>query len=1380
MKKKFKIVHLLASILIPKNQLYYFEMFGYRFLLFPIFLLFSLSLFSQENSYLFHTFSPQGGLYYDGVTHIKQDKNGFIWILMEKDLYRFDGFEYKRYRNHFKQKNDLQKKNFRNILVDHIGRLFVVTADGLYLYHKITDTFSKVVHGDITFLSVTPNNTLLMSESNTFGFYDEKKEAFVQIWYKGKPMSNIQSLITDKGDLYFLTWRRNIFKYNEHTKEVKLFYAFKKDGHIKGFCKIDETLWLLSRHNTFHRISLSTGNLLNDIDFLPANETLFSRKILSDKKKNIWIASQNGLYVFNTKNNTYQHYIHDKNNSFSLPNNSVWTVEEDMQKNIWIGTFSGGVSYVNLDRKTYFETQTPLNGGLNHNLISGFAEDNNYLWVATEGGGINQINKKTRKYSYHINDFYKNSIGSNNVKSIIIDKNNDLWFATFRGGLGYYNVKNNYFENYKHTENSNSVLINDLRKLVPDSNLGFWIIYQMDKLNISYYSFRSKLFTHYNLDEKNNKHYIFDMCLDRDNTAWIISYSKLYKLNTKNGTVKTIELPDASMLLGQTLFLDQQGFLWIGTEGKGLVRYNTYTGAFDFFDDILKFNVLTIYSIALDTNYNLWLGTDNGLFKFNTTTNNFLRFDIKDGVQGQVFYPFASYTNKEGKLYFGGTNGFTVVNTKGIKKNLTKPKAFISKFFIDNTLTQPPFTKDYLLDSTTTFPHNLELNYKQSNFGFTFSSDNYLVPEKNRFKYRLKNYDDRWIEVSAQNRSVFYSKIPSGLYNFEVMAANNDGVWGEPLQIKIKRLPAPWLTWWAYSIYMLILAGILYTIIKYYYNQKKLKMKLYLDTLEQEKKEEIHQSQLKFFTYISHDFRTPLSLISASVEKLRKDGLKEYYYRILSGNTKRLLNLVNELMDFRTIESGKMPLQVSQTNINTLIETLAFNFKDYAIQYDIAFNATTNNTNTLDFYADSNILEKIIVNLLDNAFKNTKKGGSVSISTYQNKSFFKPNFKNKISIGNNNYKEHIAIVISDSGIGIPEDAFPHIFENYYKVNTENTNPTFGSGIGLSLVKSLVLLHKGTITAYSEPGQGTDFVICLPIGSFMYTKNELAEKSNIEQKNKYINKQDIILPKQQPNEDFVEEDYTLGKRKILVVEDNHDLRAMLSDYLASDFETIQAENGVIATQILNKQRIDLIISDIMMPKKDGITLCKEVKENINTSHIPFFMLTAKVGVDSKIEGVDSGADVYFEKPINFELLRLSIRNTFRQQQQMREHYSKNFFAEIHELTTSQREHEFLKRFIAILDENLDNPKMDVNQIASKLSMSRSKLYNKIKGITGRSIIEFITSYRLRKAAHLIIEKDLSIREIMTLVGFESQSYFTRAFKKEFASTPTHFGLKHKKK
>jgi len=1349
-----------------------------KFLFF--FLIGTVALSQEKGDYQFQTFSPEGGFNYDGVKKIQQDSNGFIWVLMDNDLFRFDGYEHKSYQSHFNQ-NDVQlEKTFRDIVADQNGQLYVSVTDGLYAYDILQNTFTRIHEDDFLYLWSTADNTLLTTKSNHLGKYDRETDQFTELSYKGKPLTRVQSIIPEENGFFFLSWGRNIFRYNNDTEEVTLFYAFKNDNSIKGFCKINNTIWCLSTDNILNAIDIPTGEFMDSFEFISDAENVYSKMILADKNENIWVASQNGLYVYNTKTNSYQHYVHHKMDPFSLPNNSIWTIEEDAQRNLWIGTYSGGLSYVNLDKKNHFESYSTINSPLNQNLVSGFAEDKENFWIATEGGGINQVDKETNAYTFHESDVNSNSISSNNVKSLIIDHNENLWFATFRGGLGFYNTKTKKFKNYRHSFNDpNSILTDDLRKLSLNSDSGFWIIYQTKSLDLSYYSIEEGLFTHYKISTEDPNYYIFDICQGSDGLVWVLTHNKLYALNRETGDTKKIRLPDSSLLYGQTLAMDGNENLWIGTVGKGLYRYNTKTGVFKNFDEILKFGVSTIFSIILDAKNDLWLGTDNGLFYCNTSTNEIFRFDKDDGVQGQVFYPLATYRDKSGKLYFGGTEGFTIIKPTEIVQDTTKAKVNISSFFIDNIPTNPPVDDSDKLGHTIRFPETIELNHKQSNFGFTFTSDSYLTPKNNRFKYRLKGYDNRWIEVDASNRNVFYSKVPPGTYTFEVVAANSDGVWGWPLDITIKRIPAPWFSWWAYTIYFSIASSVIFVLVRYYYNQKKLKMQLYLDKLNQEKKEEIHQSQLTFFTSISHDFRTPLSLISAAVDKLREEGLKEYYYRILSGNTKRLLGLVTELMDFRKIESDKMPLQVTTSDINNLVNIFAIDFKDYALQHSINFKIDLDPKIPKDIYIDKHILEKVIMNLLNNAFKFTKNDGTISLSTHSNRSDFYSDYSNAVTIGESNLEENcFCIVIRDTGIGISNEALPLIFDSYYKAKTEDFTSVFGTGIGLFIIKNLVLLHKGELTVFSEQGKGSDIIVCFPLDPSIYGPEDFLRIEALEETSSPAVLTEESATDGLESEGFVVENFIKDKKRILLAEDNDDLRQMIADYLSSDFEIIEAENGLIASNILKKTHVDLIVSDIMMPIKDGITFCKEVKENMEHSHIPFILLTAKAGLDSKLEGADSGADIYLEKPIDFNLLRLSLRNVFNQQQQMREYYAKNFFAETHELTTNKRESDFMRKFIAILDENLDKPQMDVNKIASELSMSRSKLYNKIKSITGNSIIEFIKSYRLRKAANLIIDTNLSMREIMIMIGIESQSYFSRSFKKEFGETPTSFGAKHK--
>jgi signal transduction histidine kinase/DNA-binding response OmpR family regulator len=720
--------------------------------------------------------------------------------------------------------------------------------------------------------------------------------------------------------------------------------------------------------------------------------------------------------------------------------------------------------------------------------------------------------------------------------------------------------------------------------------------------------------------------------------------------------------------------------------------------------------------------------------------------------------------SKDAKLYFGTTNGFTILDPRKISINSHVPKVIISEFFINYKPTKLNIQHKPQTDEIT-------LKYNENNFGFKFSSDNFLIPEKTKFKYRLKGYDEDWIQVTSHNRTANYSKVPAGVYYFEVLATNNDGIWSnKPTRLKVIQYPAPWFSTPAYILYFIISIILIFYIIRYFKTKKELKLQLYLENIEKQKKDEINQSQLRFFTNISHDFKTPLSLIIASLDSLRKEGLKEYYYNILNNNAKRLLNLVNELMDFRAIEYGKIKLEVEPLNFNKFITNISADFNDLARQKNISYDISCDSEMPQKLYFDKNIIEKVVMNLLHNAFKYTKANGQISIKTHTK--VLKSKFSNNYVVESDYKTENcFYLTVSDSGVGISKDSIKTIFERFYKVSSNNLDSHLGTGIGLGLVKSLVMLHRGTITVSSERTKGTSITVGFSFDKDIYDKENIIEKNDVEDYDEEID--DEI------NEMSTPRIPQKNKKKILFAEDNEELRTLISDYLSSDFDIIQAEDGMIAKKILSTKYIDLVISDIMMPGMDGITLSKNIKSNIETSHIPLMLLTAKSGTESKIEGADSGADYYFEKPISPELLKKTIENIFKQQQQLREYYAKNNFANNAEFTSNDRDAEFIRDFIEVININIKDSNTNINNIATAMSMSRSKLYRKIKTMTGMSIIEFILNYKLKKAAKLIIEEDITMREVMDIIGIESQAYFTNAFKKEFGETPTAFAARHKK-
>lgn len=1334
--------------------------------LFLIFLLNWTYIYAFEKSYKFRTLSPAGGFYYDGVKEIEQDKAGFIWVLMDNELYRFDGYHYKKYYPFFAATQPTKKWTFWNMASDSSGNLYVNTSNGIYRYESVPDKWEWIC-AQASEIEIDSEDVLWVRLQNLWRRFDINTGKSFPPLYDGKKINycNIPLCVYNQNLYSFI--RQRIYRYNSSVGQFELCCTLpgvQKGPHFvqayKGY------MWMYFDKEGLFKIDVSTFKVIKHYKNLPKLLDSSLRSFYVDDKEQIWLGSINGVYIFDSLDESLTHFEHSRLDPFSLPNNSVWTIYGDRQSNVWLGTYSGKLCCVNVNESDAFQTWTPQYGGLNYAPVSAFADANDALWIGTEGGGINRMDKLTG----HISSFSQfNGTSFHNVKSLAIDHNQNLWISTFREGLDKYDIKRNEMIHYRHHKNDKrSLLVDDVRKVILEADSGLWVAYQYPKPIISYFSFHNNSFTHHELDRGGG--YLFDIQRQGENKLWAISNEALYCLDIHTRQVEK-KMPADSIYLGLFTFcLDDSGNIWIGTIGNGLVKYDVNTSEFHPMKDVLQRNIYSVYTLCYDDG-NIWMGTDDGLYCYHIASNHLARFDEGENTQGQVYYPLASMKGMDGKLYFGGTNGFTCVDPKKISYNAYKPKALISNFYIDHEVVRP----DYVLKDSV---REVVLAYDQTNFGFQFSSDSYHIPEKNRFKYRLRGYNDTWITVDAQNRTAMYSKVPAGVYWFEVYAANNDGVWSDaPTVVKVIRKVAPWFSWPAYVLYFLVFSAGVYAVYRHYSEKKRFKLLLYQESLERDKKEQIHQAQLRFFTNISHDFRTPLSLILAALDKLRREGLKEYYYRILNGNVQRLLNLVNELMDFRTVENGMMKLELEPLDINRMVADISNDFVDYAREREIDFRVECDKSLAPSIYADRNIVEKIVMNLLNNSFKYTRGKGTICLKTLNEGTAFVSQYKNSFTVGNCAGR-YYSLVVSDTGVGISGESISSVFERFYKVNTVNADSHLGTGIGLALVKSLVLLQKGDVTIYSERDKGTDMVVRLPLDAEVFHETDF-KKLPAETPDEAVGEQPDEGKIGNVVEHVEERLQNENKKKILLVEDNADLRALIAESLADEFLVIQAEDGLVALKRMENMDFDLVISDIMMPNKDGVSLCNDIKNDLNTSHIPVVLLTAKTSLESKLEGVDSGADLYFEKPVDLTYLKLSLLNIFRNRQQVKEHYAKNYYADSSELVTNEQDNKFLKMFIDYVEAHMDCSQLDVNRIAEELGMSRSKLYSKVKGLTGKSVVEFVLNCRLRKAARLIIEEDLTMREVMAQVGIESQAYFTNAFKKVFGETPTSFASKHKK-
>ena len=654
-----------------------------RYLLFFLILIYIISPCTATGDYKFRTMSPSGGFYYDGIKAIEQDKEGFIWTMMDYELYRFDGYHYKKYYPYFASMAPTKRWIFNNMASDLLGYLYVNTNNGVYRYDRNSDQFEKI-YDPVSHIKVDKANNVWIRIKEKWSILNTQTGELNTPNYDGKAAGGVNTAFCIyNNDLYTFIGQK-VYRFNYAKNEFVFCLTLPdSDGNIRFAQAYMGKLWIFVNNSGLYKIDMSTFKIEDHYTLLTDYEGNSLRTFYIDKKGYIWFGTIDGIYIFDPTDGKLSHNKHSRTDPFSLPNNSIWEISEDRQGNIWIGTYSGTLCYVNIDENNAFKTYHPQNSGLNHTPVSAFAEDQQYLWVGTEGGGINRMNKATGEFSYITS---ANSITSNNIKSLITDAGHNLWISTFMGGLDLYNVGRQKVTNFKHTKGApHSLLVNDVRKTILEGDSGMWVAYQYQKAEVSYFSFREESFTHFSLDSISNNSYLFDILRQGEKTLWAISNETLYRLDIDKHVVEKM-IPNDSTYLGLFTFcLDDSGNIWIGTIGNGLIKFDTNTSRFISLKDVLQQSVYSIYSICYDDG-NIWMGTDDGLYCYNIVGNRLMNFDKREDTQGQVYYPLACMKGMDGLIYFGGTNGFTVIDPKKISYNSYKPRAIISDFFIDHTL----------------------------------------------------------------------------------------------------------------------------------------------------------------------------------------------------------------------------------------------------------------------------------------------------------------------------------------------------------------------------------------------------------------------------------------------------------------------------------------------------------------------------------------------------------------------------------------------------------------------------------------------------------------------------------------------------------------------
>lgn len=1353
--------------------------------------------FAQKKDIQFTHITSQDGLASNSVFSIVQDNKGFLWFGTYNGLNRYDGYQLTVYKAVEGDSTSISENNIRTICKDRKGNLWIGTWNsGLNKFDPITEKFtryqqdandpSSISSNSIISLYCDKSGKIWIGTSNGLNCFDSQKNKFICYKYNPDDPSSINgnsvySIYEDRyGTLWIGTSTGGLNKFN---REKENFTSYKHNPVDSKSISSNYVTSIFEDHTGNFWVGTDTGGL-NKFDresgnferySIALNKSNFSNYIwiiFEDSDGKLWIGTDGiGLAFFNNQEEKFIFYQQSSNDSKSLSDNTVISICEDRTGILWLGTWNGGINkYTKTDKKFITIVHNPDDpNSLSGNSIFPIYEDRfGDLWIGTDIIGLNRLNRKTNKFIRYFNkpdDPY--SINSNSISSICEDSFGNLWIGTNDNGLNLFDRYKNKFFHFKNIPGDpSSISQNSISQMFLDSKGNLWI--GLGNGGLEKLEKGSTAFIHYYHDKENPKSIfsktIFAINEDKSGNWWFGSNGDgLGKLD-KNGKdfIYFKNEPGNSLSLSHNsvsvIHCDKKGTLWIGTNGGGLNKFNPAEKTFKRFKEKDGLPNDMICGILEDNSGNLWISTYKGLSMFNPKNERFSNFGVEDGLQGNEFNNWAYCKTRNGTMYFGGTSGISYFHPDSLKYNLFVPSVVITDFQLLHKPVNVGYDANWertILQSSINEAEQIELNYNDNIISFEFSALDFHNPEKNLYSYILQGFDQNPTFTDSKRRFVTYTNLEPGEYTLVVKGSNNDGIWNESgTSLKIIILPPWWSTWWSYILYGFV--GVLIFIVstRIYLNRQRMRTQLKLEQEHAKKLEEVDRIKSNFYANISHEFRTPLTLILGPVEKLisktkDEDVLKQA--NLIKGNARRLLALINQLLDLSRLESGKLKLNASRNNIAGFVKGLVMEFESIAEQKDISLKILLEKEN-VEAYFDKEKLEKIVTNLMSNAFKFTPPGGKVTV---------------KLSETTANQVE---IIIRDSGIGIPKSELTKIFDRFYQVDGSHTRVHEGTGIGLALTKELVELHKGNIFVDSVEGHWTEVKLLFLLGREHLADNEIIDSADFEMHK--IENVDEFTKEDSEAEDLLNENL-IDKTIVLIVEDNADVREYIKDALKEIYHVEEAANGEQGLRKAEKFIPDLIVSDIMMPGMDGYEMMRQLKQSDKTSHIPIILLTAKSDKDSKLEGLGLGADDYLVKPFDTDELLARIKNLIETRRMLQEKFGIVTAAtqKPDKARLSYLDEQFMKKINSVIDEHLSEEEFSIEEFGKDVGMSRSQMYRKLMALTGKSASIYLRSVRLAKAKQMIEEKRGTISEISYQVGFSSPAYFSRCFKEEFGHAPS---------
>jgi signal transduction histidine kinase/ligand-binding sensor domain-containing protein/DNA-binding response OmpR family regulator len=1320
-----------------------------------------------ENQKLkFEVLSTKDGLPSNWVDAILQDSQGFMWFGASHGLARYDGYEFRDFGGNPLDTNSIGVSAVWDIVEDMDNSLWLASDNGLFRLDRNTGKLKRIFNRYVSEL-YNADSVLWIGYGQRLIRFNKQNQAFKIFTYDPDDSTSfiggyVRVIFQDRDGAIWIGTEFGLCRFNETTETFTRLggqgkFQYNDNEVIDAYVDENGVIWLLSRFELtrFDPLARTVKKYQSKLSNLAGGAQW---TLCEGIDGYLWIGSRRGdVNIFNPKTERFARVQPDPNDPHSLPENNIPKIYRDKSGNLWFGAGFNGVAKL-AARPTPFK-QYDLGDTYN---VSAIAEDSSgSLFIGTWG---NYVLREKRSGGFRKLPIPGGS-GIWIIHILYADRKGTLW-----GSVGTYLIRfdaMNYSPKFVRSRT-------EIAAIFEDSAHRLWVGNYGPPWSLGLFDRRNESFRYLDTDSTFGKiqGYIKAFLEDAQGRLWIGSNTGLYRIDNirewggeSNPNLNIVHYhnnPDDTTSLSFNsvlcLYEDRRGDIWVGT-GVGLNKFDSEGKGFSrfFIADGLPSNI--IRKILEDNQGNLWLNTPVALCKVNLSGESpqFRTYDVSRGLSTNLGDGF--HKRHSGEIMVGTVKGLVGFFPDSLRDNPHIPPVAITDFKVSN--------KSLQFDTTISRKRHIMLSHDRNFFSLEFAALEFTAPERNQYAYIMEGLETDWNYIGTR-RFANYTNVAPGSYVFRVKASNNDGVWNEEgTTLRITIFPPWWQTWWAYSIYALLILGTLYGLRRYELSRQRLKYNLKLEQVEADKLHELDKMKSRFFANISHEFRTPLTLIKGPIErwlpKMGKPEMKQDF-EMTQRNTNRLLRLVNQLLDIPRLESGKMKLQARPENVVELTRQLTMAFESLASVNDIELEFTGPDE-PITVYLDREQYEKIITNLLFNALKFTPEGGEVIVN-------INPSLPplNEVAL------RGIEIKVTDTGIGIPADHVPHIFDRFYQVEDSYAKDSQGSGIGLALTKELVELHHGEISVESEVGQGTEFTIRLPLGKEHLTPEEIVESKPPEGYREFEVLDSHIIKVPEEREDSLISKSSGGSKTppmLLIVEDNPDMRTYIRELLVQSYEIVEATNGQEGLDKAAEIIPDIIISDVMMPEMDGFQFCEKIKTDERTSHIPVILLTAKSSGESKIEGLETGADDYLIKPFDSTELIIRVKNLIEQRRKLRERFGREITLEPKNIAITSADGRFLQKMMDVIEENIEATDFGVEELSDKVGMSRSQLFRKVKALTDQSPFEFIRTVKLKRATVLLENHTGNISEIAYQVGFNNPAYFAECFRKLFGVSPKEF-------